>query len=100
MYIVVSNNFKGILVKRETTSKLTRNFPETSNSQTSLAKSKDEMAVYSFLVMGLIMGTRYLAIFYAVVLQAERIGLRGKFFLRTFGSPYKIPYCDPETVNL
>ena len=42
-------SFKGILVKRETTSKLAINFPDTSNSQISLAKSKDEMAVYSFL---------------------------------------------------
>ena len=55
-------SFRGILVNRETTSKLARNFPETSNSQISLAKSKEEMAVYSFFVIGLIIGTRYLAI--------------------------------------
>ena len=71
-------SFKGILVRRDFTSKLARNLSVTSSSHISLVKEKEESAVYSFLVMGLIMGTKYFAMVKAVVLHAERMVLIGQ----------------------
>ena len=51
-------SLSGMLVKSDFMSKLARNLPVTSSSQISLAKENEERAVYLFLVIGLIMGTK------------------------------------------
>ena len=94
---------RGMLVESESMSELPMKLLE-SFSTISVAKLNKPLTVYSLLVSGSKIGTKYLASFCVGVCQANKISLKGgqqgTHFLCTLQEPYIIPGLVPTGSSL